>query len=252
MTRRTDRDTIVAAAGGFDASTGVPRNRTNVPIQPAPLTSHICPPFGPGTAAQAGAPDTVPSYTSRGPRMPDSALKPDISAPAEVTAVAQNNTGNGFENFNGTSSATPHVSGYMALLRQYHPTWSVQELQALACGTANHDLATTVGGATKIGVGRIGAGREDLAAGATANVVAYNRNDPNLIGASFGVVETPVDGTRVLTKTVKVTNKGASDVTYNITYGANTNAAGAAYTFSPPSITVLAGTPDRFPGHFPL
>src|SRR5205085_671836 len=204
MISRTDRDTIVAAAGGFDATTGVPTNPTNVTIQPDPLTSHIFPAFGPGTAAQAGAPDTVPSYTSRGPRMPDSALKPDIAAPAEVTAVAQNNTGNGFENFNGTSSATPHVSGYMALLREYHPTWSVQEMQSLECGTANHDLTTNVGDATKIGVGRIGAGREDLAAGATANVIAYNGSDPNLIGVSFGVVETPVDGTRVLNKTVKV------------------------------------------------
>jgi hypothetical protein len=245
MISRSDRDTIVAAAGGFNATTGVPANPTNVTIAPDPLTSHIFAPFGPGTAAQAGAPDTVPSYTSRGPRLPDTALKPDIASPAEVTAVAVVGSGNGFENFNGTSSATPHVSGEMALLRQTHPTWTVQELNALACGTATHDLTTTVGGATKIGVGRVGAGRADLALAAAANVVAYNNTDANLIGVSFGAVEVPVDGSKSLTKSIKVVNKGVSDVTYNITYAANTLAAGASYTL-PASITVLAGSSNTF------
>ena len=79
-------------------------------------------------------------YSSRGPRLPDSALKPDVTAPAEVVGVATFRTGTGVENFNGTSSATPHVSGTMALLRKLHPTWSVQELNALLCNTATHNL----------------------------------------------------------------------------------------------------------------
>src|SRR3954462_8224792 len=89
----------------------------------------------PGTAAGSGSNDTVPGYTSRGPRLPDSALKPDVAAPAEVTGVAESSTGNKVMLFNGTSSATPHISGIMGLLRQQHPTWSVQELNALICGT---------------------------------------------------------------------------------------------------------------------
>jgi Subtilase family len=237
-------DTLESEAG-FDAN-GVSTAGLNVTIAPHVSAVHTHATNPPGTAAGAGSADTVPSYTSRGPRLPDSALKPDLTAPAEVTAVALNNSGNGFENFNGTSSATPHISGMMALLRQFHPTWTVQELNALACGTATHDLATTVGGPTKIGVGRIGSGRIDLTNAGNANVVAYNGTDPNLIGVSFGNVEVPVDGTRVLTKAIKVTNKGGSDVTYNITYSANTVASGAAYTFSAPSITVLAGTSNTF------
>jgi hypothetical protein len=232
------------ANAGFNAN-GVSTNGYNLTIAPNAPTSFVHAPFGPGTPASAGAPDTVPSYTSRGPRLPDSALKPDIASPAEVTAIAEVGTGNLFGNFNGTSSATPHVSGEMALLRQFHPTWTVQELNALACGTSTHDLTTTVAGATKIGVGRIGAGRADLTNAAAANVVAYNGTDPNLIGVSFGAVEVPVDGSRSLTKTIKVVNKGTSDVTYNITYLANTNATGASYTL-PASVTVLAGSSSTF------
>src|SRR5262249_494861 len=79
----------------------------------------------PGTAG-----DTMPTYSARGPALVDSALKPDISAPAEVVGVATTLTGNLVSGFNGTSSATPHISGIMALLKQLHPTWTVEELMA--------------------------------------------------------------------------------------------------------------------------
>ena len=237
--------TSIKTAASFDATTGVAANACNVTI--APDQGAVVRPANPaGSAAGAGSPDTIAIYSSRGPRSPDTALKPDITAPAEVTEVAVNNTGNGFSNFNGTSSATPHVSGEMALIKQLHPTWTVQELAALACQTATHDISTTVGGATLNGLGRVGAGRIDLTKASNSNVAAYNGTDANLFGVSFGVVEVPVDGSRSITKQVKVTNKGASDVTYNITYQAVSTATGASYTL-PASVTVLAGTSNTFP-----
>ncbi len=244
MISKTDRDTINTAAGGFDGTTGEPTTATNVTMNNDAGTL-VLPANGPGALAGAGSTDTVPSYTSRGPRLPDTALKPDIAAPAEVTGVAVVGSGNGFENFNGTSSATPHVAGSMALITQMHPTWSVQEREALACETATHDLATTVGGSTLIGVGRIGAGRVDLTKASNANVVAYNGTDPNLIGVSFGDVEVPVDGSKTLSKSVKVTNKGGTDVTYDITYQDVTAASGASFTL-PASVTVLANSTNTF------
>ena len=39
---------------------------------------------------------------------------------------------------------------------------------------------------------------------------------PNQIGVSFGVVETPVNGTSTPTKNITVVNKGATNVTYNL------------------------------------
>jgi Subtilase family/PA domain len=250
MISRTDRDTIVAAAGGFDGTTGLPTNPTTAAIN---LDNGVVtqPTNPPGSAAVAGSPDTIASYSARGPRLPDSATKPDITAPAEVTAVAvsaasQNPVppfaGTAVENFNGTSSATPHVAGEMALLKQLHSTWSVQELLALACNNSNHDIATTVGGATLDGVGRVGAGRIDVGKAAAASVVAYNGTDPNLQGVSFGVVEVPVDGSTTLTKNITVTNKGATNITYNTSIANNPAVAGATFTVSPANFTINAGT----------
>jgi hypothetical protein len=135
------------------------------------------------------------------------------------------------------------------LLKQTHPSWSVWELNALACQTATHDISTTVGGSTLDGDGRVGAGRVDLTKASNSNVAAGNGSDPNLIGVSFGVVTVPVDGSKSLTKNVKVVNKGASDVTYNITYQGIANAQGTSYTL-PPSVTVLAGSTTMFPVTF--
>jgi subtilisin family serine protease len=233
MISRNDRDTINAAAGGFDAVTGLPLNPTNVSINND---------GGAQVIPALAVPDTIPSYSSRGPRLPDSATKPDIAAPAEVVGVAQPFTGNGIENFNGTSSATPHVAGEMALLRQLHSTFSVQELLALACDTSTHDLFTTTAHTTQYGVGRIGAGRIDLTNAGNANVVAYNGSDPNLIGVSFGVVEVPVDGSTVLTKSITVSNKGATNVTYNTSIATDPALTGGVFTISPANFTVNAGT----------
>jgi hypothetical protein len=251
MISLADGNTIKTAAA-FDATTGVPVNPTNVTITPNGGKFVFRSTNPAGTAAGPGSPDTMTSYSSRGPRLFDSATKPDITAPAEVTAVAvsaaertpiNSTSGNAVENFNGTSSATPHVAGVMSLLRQLHPTWSVQELVALACNTATHDLATTVGGGTLYGVGRVGAGRVDVGKAAAANVVAYNSTDPNLQGVSFGAVEVPVEGTTILTKTIKVTNKGATNVTYNTSFVNNPNVSGlgTVLTVNPANFTVNAG-----------
>lgn len=122
MISKASRDAIVAAAGSFNAATGVPTNTVNVTIK---NDNDVITCDGTSTA------DTMPAYSARGPRLGDSALKPDVSAPAEVVGVATTLSGSDVRNFNGTSSATPHVAGSMALLKQLHPDWSVQDLNGV-------------------------------------------------------------------------------------------------------------------------
>ena len=254
MITQDDGNTIKTAAQ-FDSTTGVATVATNVTIAPEPSLMVSHPTNPPGSGARAGSPDTIPSYSSRGPRSGDNGLKPDLTAPAEVVSVAAYASGNLPSNFNGTSSATPHVAGSMALLRQLHPSWSVAELNAVIANTATHDLFTTEPGPSpsptpdvQLGVGRIGAGRIDLDKASNDLVVAYDA-DNNSTGLSFGHVAVPVDSSSQITKNVFVENKGTTDVTYDLTYQ-DVNAVGDAnFSFQGP-ITIPAGGSVNVPVTF--
>ena len=191
--------------------------------------------------------DVVTGYSSRGPRRPDGLLKPDITAPAEAVDVAKNTTGTGIQTFNGTSSATPHVAGAMALLKQLHPTWTVEQLKALIMNTADHDLFTTPGeSGTRFGPGRIGNGRIDLTPASTASVIAYNADLPGAVSVSFGPVDVPIDIASPLTLShkINVVNKSTAGAqSFNVSFGSvGTDVPGVTFAVSPTTVSVPAAT----------
>ncbi|WP_217566157.1 S8 family serine peptidase [Streptomyces sp. GbtcB7] len=86
--------------------------------------------------------DKLASFSSRGPRAGDYAVKPEITAPGvAITAARAAGTsmpgGTPVDDYyttaSGTSMATPHVAGAAALVAQAHPDWTGQQIkQALA------------------------------------------------------------------------------------------------------------------------
>src|SRR6266567_4122145 len=62
--------------------------------------------------------DTIASFSSRGPVISDGSnrIKPDITAPGTSTRSSTNASDSSYANFSGTSMATPHTAGAMALL----------------------------------------------------------------------------------------------------------------------------------------
>ena len=108
--------------------------------------------------------NTIYSSSSRGPRRGDSLLKPDIAAPAvsvfSLRTPGPWGKGDGTTgvSYNGTSMAAPHVAGSMALLKQLHPDWSVEELKSLAMNTATTDVTQANGAAAQVRAGPHGRG----------------------------------------------------------------------------------------------
>ena len=97
---------------------------------------------GVGATLKAGPSIANPDYlhtadfSSGGPRLGDSANKPDVSAPG--VNIVSTAVGLGYKGttLSGTSMASPHVAGVAALVRQAHPSYTPEQVKSVIVGTA--------------------------------------------------------------------------------------------------------------------
>lgn len=101
------------------------------------------------STTKAGA---VSGFSTRGPRMRDAAMKPEIAAPGSDIVAAE--AGGTHVSMSGTSMASPHVAGAAAILAGQHPDWTGEQLKSALVSTS-----TSIGA----GVYEVGAGRVDVA-----------------------------------------------------------------------------------------
>jgi subtilisin family serine protease len=179
--------------------------------------------------------DQTSSFSTRGPRLGDRAMKPDIAAPGEgIVSARAAGTPDGdldpvdanYAILSGTSIATPHVSGAAAILVQQHPDWSGAQIRSALMSTAKPTA----------GVFDQGAGRVDVARAVTQPVTATGGS------LSYGFFRWPHrDQAR---RTVTYRNDGDLPVTLTIgvtATGPNGQAAPAGlFTASAPQVSVPA------------
>ncbi|RQX01299.1 S8 family serine peptidase, partial [Micromonospora inaquosa] len=179
----------------------------------------------PGAAAAAltvGAvdrADNLAEFSSRGPRLGDNGLKPEITAPG-VGIVAARAAGttmgtpvdDAYTTASGTSMATPHVAGAAAILAQEHPDWAAAKLKDALVSTTKANPALTVF--------EQGAGRVDVAR-------ALGQRVYSSATADFGRLST---GGATVERTVTYTNGGTAPQTLRLALELRNLDAGTAET----------------------
>ncbi|SER53129.1 Subtilase family protein [Lentzea xinjiangensis] len=169
--------------------------------------------------------DTPSSFTSRGTR--GRSIKPDVAAPGDTISSTAVGSGNDRSVLSGTSMAAPHVAGIAALVRQTHPDWTLEEVKAAIMNTAGADVRES--GKT-FAPNRVGTGRVDGRSAVENQVLAHVEEDDGHVSANFGVVEVSKPVSR--SKTIKIVNKSAKAVEYELGYTAATTIPGVSYVLS--------------------
>lgn len=112
--------------------------------------------------------DSLASFSSYGPRGYDSAIKPEIAAPGVRIVSALTGTGDKGVRYSGTSMATPHISGVVALLRQYRPDVDAALVKGMLLSKAKNLMRAN---GERYKIYQQGGGRVDAYDAATAEVI---------------------------------------------------------------------------------
>jgi subtilisin family serine protease len=177
--------------------------------------------------------DTLAPFSSRGPRIGDGMVKPEITAPG-VNIIAARAAGTSlgelvdaeYTSVSGTSMATPHVAGAAAILAQQHPNWHAAELKAALVGSAKPVDPTAPANAT-------GAGRVDVASAVSTGVLSDTSS------VAFGHLTSTSEP-----QTAKVNYRNISDrpATLDLTSAASApGKLSAALAIEPRRLTIAPG-----------
>jgi subtilisin family serine protease len=172
--------------------------------------------------------DKLAEFSSWGPRVGDGGLKPDITAPGvDILAARSQYAAEGtgyYQLMSGTSMATPHVAGAVALLAAQHPDWTGQQLKDAIVSTAKPtpEYIPYQGGN----------GRLDVAAASKAKVHAT-------ASVYSGFHPWPVQPNESVERTVTYTNDGDQPVELNLSTQVADAPAGL-FALSSPKVTVPA------------
>jgi subtilisin family serine protease len=80
--------------------------------------------------------DNLSTFTSFGPSRLNNVIKPDVAAPGTNVRSSYNQNDSSYTTMSGTSMATPHVAGVVALIISANPNATISEIQSRLYGTA--------------------------------------------------------------------------------------------------------------------
>ena len=182
--------------------------------------------------------DAVADSSSRGPRVGDLAIKPDLTAPGVDIVAARASDGfigepvnDSYTRLSGTSMATPHTAGAALLLAQQHSDWSATQVKAALMASAQPHPSFDVFDE--------GAGRVDVAGAIEQAVVTTPTS------VSLGLQPFPHEDDDVLAREVTYQNLGPNpvelDLALDVTGPDGLRAPTAMFDAQPDILAVPAG-----------
>lgn len=166
------------------------------------------------------APGTIEDYSSRGPT-DDGRVKPDIVGPDKNSGITYGLYPTGFS---GTSASSPHAAGAAALVKEWQPGWSQDEIRAFLLSRA-----VPLGDPNTFGDGRLDLGSPKQPTVTPA--VSPTPTPTNTAGTTPTVTLTPT-----------ATTAGAATPT---------NTTAPTSTPTPTATSTPTRTPTRTPTHTP-
>ncbi|MGW1778223.1 S8 family serine peptidase [Streptomyces sp. NPDC002143] len=167
--------------------------------------------------------DQLASFSSRGPRPGDFAVKPEITAPGvAITAARAAGTsmpgGTPVDDYyttaSGTSMATPHVAGAAALVAQAHPDWTGEQIKQSLASTAKTNDVNSV---FEQGDGRVDAVRavgQGVFATSALSFGKFEDGDTEVVGKDITYTNTTDKAVELtISSTLAAAAPGAATVT---------------------------------------
>jgi len=152
-------------------------------------------------------------------------MKPDVTAPGvDILSSLPNDTWSDHD-WSGTSMASPHVAGAVAVLKQRHPSWTVEQIKSALESTG--DPVHPGGATTEVSTLREGGGRIDLPRADQPLIFS----DPT--GVSFGLARR---GTTA-SKQLALTDAGGGSAPWSTSIVSQTAPTGTTLSLSSPTAT---------------
>ena len=183
-------------------------------------------------------------FSSYGPSIGDSGIKPDLVAPGAVPSdgiyggiymAAQRYdplggqfSSTGYAAADGTSFSTPIVAGAAALVKQRHPGFNAAQIKSALVNTASQSVTTDDSG-NAVNITATGAGLLDAGAAVASNITV----SPSSL--SYGVLKA---GSLPVTEQIQIVNSGTSSVSLNIAVAPSSQAAGTTVALDKQTVSL--------------
>jgi len=193
--------------GDYNSTVGTPGTAKRLITVGSYVTKNAWVDLNGVTRQQDGNPviGELSSFSSLGPTR-DGRMKPDISAPGEVIVSTLSEDcgaadekilfGNGYQKMQGTSMASPHVTGTVALMLERNAVLDVPEVLSALTQSARKDQFTGQGNGNRFGHGKLDA------YAAVQRVTPRKRNGEVPSSYSVSAYPNPTAGSAVIVYTL--------------------------------------------------